>query len=83
MVETPSILEVRTATGISQSYASMILSGTRQPPRPLAIRIFRMTGWRHTSIADLTDVQIDTLEEVDPWPPAARSNTSPDQQDAA
>lgn len=45
----------------------MILNGQRTPPRPLAIAIFRGTGWRHSTIADLSDEQIDVLESVEPW----------------
>lgn len=55
--------------GISLPYASQIISGARTPARPLAIHIFRVTGWRHPSIADLTDEQLDVLEAVDPWKP--------------
>lgn len=74
------------ATGISPGYASMILNDSddpklsRTPPRALAIRIFRGTGWKHPSIADLTDEQISVLETVDPWiPPKDRAPA----QDAA
>lgn len=69
MSNTPLISDLR-ETGISQSYASMILSGARQPSRPLAIHIFRKTGWKHPLIADLTEEQMDVLEAVDPWKPA-------------
>ena len=57
------------SAGISVPYASQIIGGSRQPARPLAIHIFRKTGWRHSSIADLTADQIDTLETVEPWAP--------------
>lgn len=59
------------ATGISQSYASMILAGDRTPARPLAIYIYRKIGWKHASIARLTDAQIDLLETVEPYSRAA------------
>lgn len=72
-MDKPSPRELREAAGISQSYASMILNEkpdkARTPPRPLAIHILRCTGWRHPSIADLTDAQIDVLEQVEPWTP--------------
>lgn len=68
----PSLSALRAATGISQSYASMILGGSRDPSRPLAIHILRSTGWRHAILADLTDEQIDTLEAVEPW--SSKSN---------
>lgn len=77
MSQIPSIAELRGATGISQSYASMILSGDRQPSRSLAIHILRKTGWKHSSIADLTDEQIDVLESVEPY------RATPHKADAA
>ena len=61
---------LRDATGISQSYASMILNKKRAPSRPLAIYIYRKTGWRHSLLSALTDDQIDTLEAVEPYAPA-------------
>ena len=75
MTEKPSIATLREAVAISQSYASMILSGSRQPPRPLAIHIFRKTGWRHPMIADLSDEQIDVLETIEPWVPKVATPT--------
>ncbi|AIT81244.1 hypothetical protein JI59_16390 [Novosphingobium pentaromativorans US6-1] len=68
-MDKPSPRELREATGISQSYASMIANGVRDPSRPLAIHIFRKTGWKHPLIADLCADQIDVLEKVDPWHP--------------
>lgn len=58
--------------GISRSYASMIATGSRNPSRPLAIHILRTTGWRHEILADLTDDQISTLEQIEPWTPRQR-----------
>lgn len=61
------------ATGISPSYASMILSDAddpdkrRTPSRSLAIFIFRQLGWKHPLIADLSEEQMATLEEIDPY----------------
>lgn len=55
--------------GISVPYASQILSGTRTPARSLAIHIFRKTGWKHPLIAELTDEQLSTLEQIEPWSP--------------
>lgn len=63
------------ALGISQPYASMILSDSddpakrRTPARSLAILIFRKFDWKHPSIADLTEDQMKVFEEVDPWTP--------------
>lgn len=73
MSTAPSPKELVEVTGISSSYASMILSGDRKPARSLAIRIFRETGWTHESIAELTEKQMRVFEEVDPWiPPKER-----------
>jgi hypothetical protein len=66
-VSPPTAKQIMDASGISASYASMILGGTRVPPRALAIHIFRSFGWRHDSIGDLTDEQIAVLEQVEPW----------------
>jgi hypothetical protein len=71
-METPRTMELSAKAGISKSYASEILSGSRDPSRPLAIHIFRKTGWRHASIADLTETQMRVFEAVDPWTPAKR-----------
>ena len=71
----PSPKELVEATGISSSYASMILSESddpaksRTPPRSLAIAIYRGTGWKHPSIVALTDEQMRVFEEVDPRTP--------------
>lgn len=69
MQDLPSISDLREATGISQSYASMILSGDRTPSRSLAIFIFRKFDWRHPCIADLSEDKIAMLEEIEPWTP--------------
>lgn len=57
------------ATGISVPYASQLLSGSRNPSRPLAIHLLRTTGWKHPVLAELSDEQIDMLEAVEPWAP--------------
>lgn len=71
MVETPGTMELAAAADISKSYASEILNDKRTPARSLAIHIFRRTGWRHPSIADLTDDQMLMLEQIEPWTPRA------------
>lgn len=71
-MDKPSPKALVEASGISPSYASMILSDgdhKRVPPRSLAILLFRKTGWKHPSIADLTDQQMEVFEQVDPWTP--------------
>lgn len=75
----PSPKALVEASGISSSYASMILSDgdhKRTPQRSLAILIFRKTGWRHESIADLTDDQMQVFEQVDPWTPTTRQDAA-------
>lgn len=68
MSNPPRTQELADAAGISKSYASEILAGKRENlGRPLAIHIYRMTGWRHSSIADLTEDQMRVFEQVDPW----------------
>lgn len=67
MSNPPSVSALKDATGISQSYASMILNGSRRPSRALAIHIFRTTGWRHDLLDGLSDEQIAVLEQIEPW----------------
>lgn len=63
----PSFRELTEAVDISKGYASDILAGKQAPSRPLAIHIYRKTGWRHSLIADLSDEQISVLETIEPW----------------
>jgi hypothetical protein len=56
--------ELKAVTGISASYAHMILSGERTPGMPLAIAIFRKLGRKFGPIAQATDEEIDVLERV-------------------
>lgn len=71
----PTSKELSETASISLSYASMILSESddqnksRTPPRSLAILIFRKLNWKHPSIADLTEAQMQVFEQVDPWIP--------------
>ena len=66
--------ELTDAVDISISYANKIMMSEgehrRIPPRSLAILIFRKTGWRHDSIAGLTEEQMQVFEQVDPWSPS-------------
>lgn len=62
----PAYTELADKAGISRSYANEIVKG-RQPKRPLAIHIFRATGWKHPVLSGLTDDQIAMLESVEPW----------------
>lgn len=73
MADKPETMELSNAAGISKSYASEILNDKRPPSRSLAIHIFRRTGWKHSLIRDLTDEQIDVLEQVDPWASPAKA----------
>lgn len=73
MSNKPRTQELADRAGISKSYASEILSGSRVPKLPLAIHIMRSAGWRHPVLDDLTDEQIAVLETVDPWTPQDRA----------
>lgn len=82
-MEKPTPKALVEAAGISSSYAYMILSDetndqnkSRTPPRPLAILIFRKTGWKHLSIANLTDEEIDVIERVEPWTPRTQDEAA-------
>ncbi len=67
-MEKPTTSELAKAAGISKGYASDILNGNRPAlGQPIAIHIFRTTGWPHPSIADLTEDQMAMLEQIDPW----------------
>jgi transcriptional regulator with XRE-family HTH domain len=70
MSDKPGTTELAKAAGISKSYASEIVNDVRPPSRPLAIHIFRATGWKHPIITDLTE-QLQMLEEIEPWVKAA------------
>lgn len=65
MQNTPTTSELAAKAGISKSYASEIVNGIRRPSRPLAIQIFRKTGWKASPIAALTDADIDALERIE------------------
>lgn len=70
VMQPPGTQELADRAGISKSYASEILSGKRPAlGRPIAIYIYRKTGWRHESIADLTEEQMALLEQIEPWAP--------------
>lgn len=49
------------ALSISVPYASQLLSGKRDLPREMAVRIFQATGHKLGPIADATNGQIKTL----------------------
>ncbi len=73
-METPDLTPTKLAdlSGISVPYASQILTGARMPSQPLAIHLYRTSGWKHSIIAILTDAQIVALEEMKPWVSKAR-----------
>jgi len=72
-MEAPSYIKLAEAADISKSYAHEIVKLRRSPSRPLAIHIFRTTGWKASPIAALTDEQIAMLETVEPWKPSTSS----------
>ena len=82
-MEKPSTSELSAVAGISKSYASEILSGQRKPSRPVAIHIFRATGWRHALIADLSEDDMVLLERIEPFQPREAADPSTDEARAA
>lgn len=68
-MEKPRVKDICEAAGISKGYASDIRSGRQAPSRPLAVHLFRTLGWRHPSIAALTEKQIAASEMLEPWVP--------------
>ena len=52
------------AVNISPSYASMILSGDRVPPMPLAISIWRKLGVKLGPIAEASDDDIEAAARI-------------------
>lgn len=67
MATIPTTRELSDKAAISLSYASEIVNEKRDPSRPLAIHIFRRTGWKHPTIAALTAKQISLLESIEPY----------------
>lgn len=67
----PKPTDLAATIGISVPYASQILTGTRTPSRALAIRCFRLTGWRHAVLTGLDDADIAVLEKLEPYVPRA------------
>lgn len=73
MAKTPTIKTLTEEVGISRSYASMILSRDRTPPKSLAIAIFRQTNWRHPAIRKMSEEEMAVFEKHEPWvAPSAR-----------
>lgn len=73
-MEKPTTSVLAEKAGISKGYASDILNGKRQSlGRPILIHIYRTTGWRHSTIADLTEEDMATLERIDPWSPRSEA----------
>lgn len=52
------------AVGISNSYASMLLNGTRVPPPPLALRIWQATGCKLGALERLTDAECEQFARL-------------------
>ena len=56
--------ELSEAAGISQSYASMILSGDRKPPLGRALAIYDKTGLQFGPLTGKTPEQVEKLREA-------------------
>lgn len=59
--------------GISISYASLILSGQREMPRDMAIRLYRATGMKCGPVTGATDAEIETLANFPDRAPMAQT----------
>lgn len=76
-MDKPTARQLVDETGVSRTYAHDILSGKQQPSRPLALTIYRATGWKPELIADLDETEIILLEQAEkiagtlPWSAAA------------
>jgi hypothetical protein len=68
---TPTIRQVVEELGISRGYACDILNNKTQP-RGLIVQIYRRFGWKAPLIADMSDEQIDMIEEVERLAPTGR-----------
>ena len=73
MQDAPSYADLAVAAGISRSYAHEIVKNARKPSASLAVHIFRATGWKHSTIAPLSDEQIATLEAMYPYSPSQQA----------
>lgn len=60
----PTPTELSASAGISVSYASEILSGTRKPSRALALRIYEKAGLKFGPLANLTAQEIEFLAGI-------------------
>lgn len=66
-MEKPSLKTAMEVAGISKSYAWDVLNDKQAPSRPLAVHLYRRTGWKHPCIASLTEEQIAASEILEPW----------------
>lgn len=57
----PSPTKLAAGLGISVSYASQLLNGTRQASSGIALAAFRTFGLRLGLLADMTDADIEKL----------------------
>lgn len=71
-MDKPRVKEICEAADISKGYASDIRSGRQAPSRPLAVHLYRKLGWRHESIAELTEEQLVASEMLEPWVPVEK-----------
>lgn len=67
MTKQPATKSFAEAADISIGYASDMLNGKRPMPLALAIHMYRVTGWKHSSIEALSHKQIKAIETVQPW----------------
>jgi hypothetical protein len=71
MAKKPALKDLVAATGLSKGYAHDILSGRQAPSLRAAAHIFCKTGWKHRSVAKLSDAALSEIAAADPWQEAA------------
>lgn len=76
----PNIPTLMEAVPISKSYAAVILQdgkdGVQTPPLNLAALIYCKTGWRHSTVAEMSGEALTEIAEKQPWTPPAKAKAA-------
>lgn len=79
-MEKPSLRNLMDAVTISKSYAALILQDAdkapQTPPLNLAALIFCKTGWKHHTVAGMSDDTLIEIAEQQPWTPPAKAKAA-------
>lgn len=62
-----SVNKALIALGVAPSTASMMVTGSRRVSIPLAIALYRATGWKHDVILLVTEDEMAVFEKHEPW----------------